>query len=82
MTDYDDRDLSAIDVIRCVYLARMTEQRGQIEAARRWQAKVDGWLARQSGTAGRAVMDDPGWGSDQPTTRCPGQVPGGVGGVP
>ncbi len=73
MTDYDDRDLSAIDVIRCVYLARMAERRGHVEAAERWQAKADIWLARQGGSAAC---------SDQPNTRCPGQVPGGVRGVP
>jgi hypothetical protein len=33
MTDFDHDNLSAIDVIRCVFLARMTERRGHAEAA-------------------------------------------------
>lgn len=82
MTDFDHDNLSATDVIRCIYLARMVGQRGHAEAARRWQAKVDNWLTRQADTAGQAVMGFPDAGSDQPTPRCPGQVPGGVGGVP
>ncbi len=81
MTDFDHDNLSATDVIRYVYLARMTERQGHAEAAHRWQAKVDAWLARQGDTAGRAGTGDRDWGSDQPTTRCPGQVPGGAGGV-
>ncbi len=67
MTNTDD-DLSALDVIRCIYLARMAERRGHDEAAQRWQAKVDAWLAWQGDTAGRAVMDDPAWGRDDQTT--------------
>ena len=35
---------TAIDVIRCVYLARMAEQRGNAQAAERWQQLADDWL--------------------------------------
>ena len=81
MTDFDDHNLSALDVIRCVFLARMTERRGHAEAAERWQAKADRWLARQGDSAGRTgIAPDKGC-SDQPTKRCLGQVPGGAGGV-
>ena len=64
MTNTDD-DLSTLDVIRCIFLARMTERRGHAEAARRWQAKVDTWLARQGGCVGRVGMVEPDGGSDQ-----------------
>lgn len=46
MTNNND-NLSAIDAIRCVFLARTAGQRGDHESARRWQAKADTWLARQ-----------------------------------
>jgi hypothetical protein len=35
---------TAIDVIRCVYLARMAEQCGNAQAAERWQQLADDWL--------------------------------------
>ncbi len=38
MTNTDDDDLSATDVIRCVYLAQMDRQRGDHESGRHWQA--------------------------------------------
>ena len=47
MTDTDDSP-SAIDVIRFVYLARLAEQRGDNESARRWQAKAEEWLQQQA----------------------------------
>ena len=34
-----DEPLTAVDVVRCVYLARMAAKRGDRKAARRWQAK-------------------------------------------
>jgi hypothetical protein len=42
--DYEIR--TPIYVIRCVYLARVAAKRGDRQAARRWQAKVDAWLER------------------------------------
>jgi len=45
-----DDNLSATDVIRCVYLARMARSLGHIEAARRWQAKADEWLKQHRTT--------------------------------
>ena len=40
----NDEAVTAVDVIRCVYLARMARQMGHDEAARRWQAKAERWL--------------------------------------
>jgi hypothetical protein len=44
-----DRDdsLTATDVIRCVWLARMAAQRGDTHSARRWQTMADRWLEQQ-----------------------------------
>ncbi len=44
MTDTHDDILSATDVIRCVYLARTAQRRGDHQAAQRCQAKADTWL--------------------------------------
>ncbi len=44
MNDQTTEDLTALDVIRCVYLARIAEKRGDEGAAQRWQAKADAWL--------------------------------------
>ena len=44
MTDHQDANLTAFDVIRCVWLARTAEQRGDLASARRWQVKADTWL--------------------------------------
>ena len=35
---------SAIDAVRCLYIARVAEQKGHPEAAQRWQEMADGWL--------------------------------------
>ena len=61
MTDADDSP-SAIDVIRFVYLARLAEQRGDDESARRWQAKAEEWLQQQ------AAMHKPGIGDKGAST--------------
>ena len=45
----EDETLTAVDAIRCVYLARMARRQGNQPAPLRWQAKVDRWLARQAG---------------------------------
>ena len=37
---------SGIDAVRCLYLARIAEQRGHHEAAHRWQQMADDWMAR------------------------------------
>lgn len=55
----NDDNLSAMDVIRCVYLARLARRRGDHESAQRWQAKADEWLARQKGCF-NADEADPG----------------------
>jgi hypothetical protein len=44
----NDENRTAVDVIRCVYLARMASRKGHDEAARRWQAKAERWLQSQS----------------------------------
>jgi hypothetical protein len=35
---------SAVDAVRCLYLARVTERAGHHEAARRWYAKAAAWM--------------------------------------
>jgi hypothetical protein len=37
---------SAIDAVRCLYLAKVTEREGHPEAAQRWQQMAEGWLGR------------------------------------
>jgi hypothetical protein len=37
---------SAIDAVRCLYLAKVAEQKGHPEAAQRWQQLADSWLVR------------------------------------
>jgi hypothetical protein len=37
---------SAIDAVRCLYLARVSKQRGHADAAQRWQQLAEGWLNR------------------------------------
>ena len=44
--DLHDELRTANDAIRCVYLARMATQRGDSEAAQRWQEKADRWLEK------------------------------------
>jgi len=44
----NEKPLTSVDAIRCVWLARTAAARGDHEACRRWQTKVDGWLRRQS----------------------------------
>jgi hypothetical protein len=44
MIGKDDENLTAVDVVRCIYLARAAEKRGDRATARRWQAKADAWL--------------------------------------
>ena len=44
MNEQRDGNLTAVEVIRCVYLARIAEKHGDIAAARRWQAQADTWL--------------------------------------
>lgn len=68
MTDTDET-ATAIDVIRCVYLARLAEQRGDDESARRWQAKADEWLAMQKG-----AKTNPGWSATGHETTSRGSA--------
>lgn len=65
MTNTSDDNLSAVDVVRCVYLARTAARRGDADAARRWQAKADAWLARQGDAVGRHCQESRGWKSGQ-----------------
>lgn len=44
MIDHQDDTLSPVDVIHCVYLARLAQGRGDQDSAVRWQAKADSWL--------------------------------------
>jgi hypothetical protein len=46
MMNNRDESLTAVDVIRCVYLARAAANRGDYQAAQRLQAKADTWLER------------------------------------
>lgn len=66
---------TAVDVIRCVWLARTAARRGDHESAQRWQAKADAWLNRKSpaaranppGFPGQLALEPP---TDLPTTRA------------
>ena len=44
--DDDIQVTSAVDAVRCLYLARETQQRGEHEAAQRWRDRAAPWLAR------------------------------------
>lgn len=35
---------TAVDAIRCLYVARIIEQSGHERAARRWYARVEEWM--------------------------------------
>ena len=37
---------SAIDAVRCLYLAKVAEQKGHPDAAQRWQQMATRWLNR------------------------------------
>ena len=37
---------SAIDAVRCLYLAKVTDQKGHPDAAHRWQQMATRWLNR------------------------------------
>ena len=51
--------LTAVEVIRFVYLARMAAKRGDREAAQRWQAKADTWLGRTQAGPRRLACTTP-----------------------
>ncbi len=65
MANTDDDNPSAVDVVRCVYLARTAARRGDADAARRWQAKADAWLARHAIAEGRSCQGSREWPSSQ-----------------
>jgi hypothetical protein len=46
MHNDNPRANSAVDAIRCVYLARIAAQGGHQEAARRWRQMATAWLSR------------------------------------
>ena len=47
--DDDIQVTSAVDAVRCLYLAREAQRRGEHEAARRWREQAAPWLARLDG---------------------------------
>ncbi len=55
--DLDDDVRTAIDAVRCVYLARMFAQRGCPGAAQRWQKRADGWLEKSRVQSGSVASD-------------------------
>ena len=46
MMNSPNETLTAVDAIRCVWLARTAAKRDDNQTARRWQAKADAWLER------------------------------------
>jgi len=48
---------SAVDAVRCLYLARVTERAGHHDAARRWQRKAAEWIDRH--LAGKSTRPSP-----------------------
>ena len=56
-----DELLTAVDVIRCVWLARTAAKRGDDQSTRRWQAKADAWLERVQSAAQLLNVDLNPW---------------------
>ena len=50
---------SAIDAVRCLYLAKVAEQKGHPEAAGRWQEMANRWLNRLEPGAERSGLCSP-----------------------
>jgi hypothetical protein len=61
-------NLTAVEVIRCVWLARMASNQGDEETARRWQAKADAWVASRSSAEIGGVLEAGGPVSREPPT--------------
>ena len=40
---------SAVEAVRCMFLARVLEKRGFSKAARHWEARAGGWLKKAEG---------------------------------
>ncbi len=40
-------DISAVEAVRCVFLARELRKLGQTEAAARWEARAAAWIRRK-----------------------------------
>ena len=36
---------TAVDAVRCLYLAQVAEQAGKLEAAQRWRELADNWVS-------------------------------------
>ena len=63
--------LTAVDVIRCVWLAKTAAKRGDHESAQRWQAKADAWLERQKSDTRRSPLENPGQLAPESPTDLP-----------
>jgi hypothetical protein len=61
---------SAIDAVRCLYLAKVTEQKGHPDAAGRWQQMADGWLDRLESNSDRK-RPSPTEATDSPLQWAP-----------
>ncbi len=40
---------SAVEAVRCLYLAQVLDKQGHCDAARRWRAKVLEWMGQRDG---------------------------------
>ncbi len=47
---------SAVDAVRCLYLARVAEQKGNQTAAQRWHQMAVQWLDRVEPNTGRLEL--------------------------
>ena len=67
MEDDEPQVSTAIDAVRCLYLARMARQKGDEEAAERWDAHAKQWMNRiwgdeRLGSIGQITLGNPGIG--------------------
>jgi hypothetical protein len=58
--DEELKILSAVDAIRCLYLARAFERKGDVEAARRWEAAAQQWMKSLGENPSEQTADDEG----------------------
>ncbi len=42
--DNAENTMSSVDAVRCFYLARVLERKGEVEAARRWNEQAHRWV--------------------------------------
>jgi hypothetical protein len=46
--DSEQDTISPVDAVRCFYLARVLEQKGEVAAAHRWDEQGRRWIQKQT----------------------------------